>query len=80
MTGEEVAHTFSMSRASVVNLLQETRDRKIVTIVVSSPHLQTVNAALSGDTATVLATNEAMASALISRAVRFPRDGALRRH
>lgn len=67
MTGEEVAHPLSMSRASVVNLLQETRDRNIVTIVVSSPHLQTVNAALSGDTATVLVTNEAMARAHIAR-------------
>ena len=42
MTQEEVADQLGVSRASVVNFLQEARDRNIVTIAVSSRHLQTV--------------------------------------
>jgi DNA-binding transcriptional regulator LsrR (DeoR family) len=45
MTQEEVADQLGVSRASVVNFLQEARDRNIVTIAVSSRHLQTVGLA-----------------------------------
>jgi DNA-binding transcriptional regulator LsrR (DeoR family) len=44
MTQEEVADRLGVSRASVVNFLQEARDRGVVTISVSSEHLQTVRA------------------------------------
>lgn len=80
MTREEVAHSLSIPRASIVNFPQETRDRNIATIVVSSPHLQAVNAVLSGNTATMLVTNKAIAGVLVSRAVRFPGSGVSRRH
>src|SRR6185437_9462277 len=40
MTQEEVAEQLGVSRASVVNFLQEARDRNIVTIAVASGHLQ----------------------------------------
>src|SRR5579872_1353571 len=42
MTQEEVAEQLGVSRASVVNFLQEARDRSIVTIAVASEHLQSV--------------------------------------
>ncbi len=42
MTQEEVADRLGVSRASVVNFLQEARDRGIVTIAVASEHLQSV--------------------------------------
>lgn len=45
MTQEEVADQLGVSRASVVNFLQEARDRNIVTIAVSARHLQTVGLA-----------------------------------
>ena len=45
MTQEEVADQLGVSRASVVNFLQEARDRNIVTIAVSSRHLQTIGLA-----------------------------------
>lgn len=45
MTQEEVADRLGVSRASVVNFLQEARDRDIVTIAVSSQHLQTIGLA-----------------------------------
>ena len=45
MTQEEVADQLGISRASVVNFLQEARDRNIVTIAVASEHLQTVGLA-----------------------------------
>lgn len=45
MTQEEVADQLGVSRASVVNFLQEARDRGIVTIAVASRHLQTVGLA-----------------------------------
>ena len=45
MTQEEVADQLGVSRASVVNFLQEARDRGIVTISVASKHLQTVGLA-----------------------------------
>jgi DNA-binding transcriptional regulator LsrR (DeoR family) len=50
MTQEEVAEQLGVSRASVVNFLQEARDRNIVTIAVASDHLQSVRIArtLSG--------------------------------
>jgi type IV secretory pathway VirB9-like protein len=80
MTEDEVAHPLCMSRASIVNFPQETRDRNIANIVVSSQHLQTVDAALSGNTATMFVTNKAIAGVLVSRAVRFPGSGVSRRH
>lgn len=42
MTQEEVAERLGVSRATVVNVLQEARDRGIVTIAVSPKHLQSV--------------------------------------
>ncbi len=45
MTQEEVAERLGVSRASVVNFLQEARDRNIVTIAVASEHLQSVQIA-----------------------------------
>ncbi|HEY1386869.1 MAG TPA: sugar-binding transcriptional regulator [Dongiaceae bacterium] len=42
MTQEEVADRLGVSRASVVNFLQEARDRGVVTIAVASEHLQSV--------------------------------------
>ena len=42
MTQEEVADRLGVSRASVVNFLQEARDRGTVTIAVASEHLQSV--------------------------------------
>src|SRR6185437_7803891 len=42
---EEVAEQLGVSRASVVNFLQEARDRSIVTIAVASEHLQSVRIA-----------------------------------
>ena len=45
MTQEEVAEQLGVSRASVVNFLQEARDRNIVTIAVASGHLQSVRIA-----------------------------------
>ena len=42
MTQEEVAERLGVSRATVVNTLQEARDRNIVTIAVSPRHLQGV--------------------------------------
>jgi dihydroxyacetone kinase-like protein len=42
MTQEEVADRLGVSRASVVNFLQEARDRAVVTIAVASEHLQSV--------------------------------------
>ena len=42
MTQEEVAERLGVSRATVVNVLQEARDRGIVTIEVSPRHLQSV--------------------------------------
>jgi DNA-binding transcriptional regulator LsrR (DeoR family) len=45
MTQEEVADQLGVSRASVVNFLQEARDRGIVTIAVASVHLQSVRIA-----------------------------------
>ena len=42
MTQEEVADQLGVSRASVVNFLQEARDRGVVTIAVASAHLQSV--------------------------------------
>ena len=45
MTQEEVAERLGVSRASVVNFLQEARDRNIVTIAVASEHLQSVGIA-----------------------------------
>jgi DNA-binding transcriptional regulator LsrR (DeoR family) len=45
MTQEEVAEQLGMSRASIVNFLQEARDRNIVTIAVASEHLQSVRIA-----------------------------------
>jgi DNA-binding transcriptional regulator LsrR (DeoR family) len=45
MTQEEVADQIGVSRASVVNFLQEARDRGIVTIAVASAHLQSVRMA-----------------------------------
>jgi DNA-binding transcriptional regulator LsrR (DeoR family) len=45
MTQEEVAEQLGVSRASVVNFLQEARDRNIVTIAVASDHLQSVRIA-----------------------------------
>jgi DNA-binding transcriptional regulator LsrR (DeoR family) len=47
MTQEEVAEQLGVSRASVVNFLQEARDRNIVTIAVASDHLQSVRIARS---------------------------------
>src|SRR5690242_21531356 len=47
MTQEEVAERLGVSRASVVNFLQEARDRNIVTIAVASEHLQSVQIARS---------------------------------
>ena len=44
MTQEEVADRLGVSRASVVNFLQEARDRGVVTIAVAPEHLQTVRA------------------------------------
>ena len=45
MTQEEVADQLGVSRGSVVNFLQEARDRNIVTIAVAARHLQTVGLA-----------------------------------
>lgn len=45
LTQEEIADRLGVSRATVVNLLQEARERGIVTIAVSSSHLQTVRVA-----------------------------------
>lgn len=45
MTQEGVAEQLGVSRASVVNFLQEARDRSIVTIAVASEHLQSVRIA-----------------------------------
>lgn len=45
MTQEEVADQLGVSRASVVNFLQEARDRNVVTIAVSSEHLRSVRVA-----------------------------------
>src|SRR5690349_2756791 len=45
MTQEEVAERLGVSRASVVNFLQEARDRNIVTIAAASEHLQSVQIA-----------------------------------
>jgi dihydroxyacetone kinase-like protein len=42
MTQEEVADRLGVSRASVVNFLQEARDRGVVTIAVAPEHLQSV--------------------------------------
>jgi DNA-binding transcriptional regulator LsrR (DeoR family) len=42
MTQEEVADRLGVSRASVVNFLQEARDRSVVTIAVAPEHLQSV--------------------------------------
>src|ERR1044071_7192353 len=42
MTQEEVADRLGVSRPSVVNFLQEARDRNIVTIAVASNSLQSV--------------------------------------
>jgi DNA-binding transcriptional regulator LsrR (DeoR family) len=42
MTQEEVAERLGVSRATVVNVLQEARDRGVVTIEVSPRHLQSV--------------------------------------
>jgi DNA-binding transcriptional regulator LsrR (DeoR family) len=42
MTQEEVAERLGVSRATVVNVLQEARDRGIVTIAVSPRHLSSV--------------------------------------
>jgi dihydroxyacetone kinase-like protein len=44
MTQEEVADRLGVSRASVVNFLQEARDRGVVTIAVAAEHLQNVRA------------------------------------
>jgi len=44
MTQEEVADRLGVSRASVVNFLQEARDRGVVTIAVAPEHLQSVKA------------------------------------
>ena len=44
MTQQEVADRLGVSRASVVNFLQEARDRGVVTIAVAPDHLQTVRA------------------------------------
>lgn len=44
MTQEEVADRLGVSRASVVNFLQEARDRGVVTIAVAPDHLQNVRA------------------------------------
>src|SRR4029450_4245366 len=44
MTQEEVADRLGVSRASVVNFLQEARDRGVVTRAVAPQHLQTVRA------------------------------------
>ena len=40
MTQEEVADRLGVSRASVVNFLQEARDRGVVTIAVAPEHLE----------------------------------------
>jgi DNA-binding transcriptional regulator LsrR (DeoR family) len=45
MTQEEVAETLGVSRASIVNFLQEARERNLVTIAVASTHLQSVRIA-----------------------------------
>src|SRR5215510_4630065 len=45
MTQEEVAERLGVSRASVVNFLQEARDRGVVTIAVAPEHLRNVRAA-----------------------------------
>src|SRR5215470_10218393 len=45
MTQEEVAEQLGVSRASVVNFLQEARDRGTVTIAVASEHLRSVRIA-----------------------------------
>lgn len=45
MTQEEVAETMGVSRASIVNFLQEARERNLVTIAVASTHLQSVRIA-----------------------------------
>jgi DNA-binding transcriptional regulator LsrR (DeoR family) len=47
MTQEEVAERLGVSRATVVNVLQDARDRGIVTIAVSPKHLQSVRLAHS---------------------------------
>ena len=45
MTQEEIAERLGVSRASVVNFLQEARDRNVVTIAVAAEHLQSVRIA-----------------------------------
>ncbi|HVY98118.1 MAG TPA: sugar-binding transcriptional regulator [Dongiaceae bacterium] len=45
MTQEEIAEQLGVSRATVVNFLQEARDRNVVTIAVASEHLQSVRIA-----------------------------------
>jgi dihydroxyacetone kinase-like protein len=45
MTQEEIADQLGVSRATVVNFLQEARDRNVVTIAVASEHLQSVRIA-----------------------------------
>ncbi len=45
MTQEDVAERLGVSRATVINLLQDARNRDIVSITVSPLHLQTVRAA-----------------------------------
>jgi dihydroxyacetone kinase-like protein len=45
MNQEEIAERLGVSRASVVNFLQEARDRNVVTIAVASEHLQSVRIA-----------------------------------
>lgn len=64
LTQEEVAEQLAVSRASVVNFLQEARDRGVVTIKVAPRHLQTVGLART------LSSRFGLASALV-----VPRDG-----
>lgn len=45
LTQEEIADRLGVSRATVVNFLQEARERGVVTIAVSSEHLQSVRVA-----------------------------------
>jgi DNA-binding transcriptional regulator LsrR (DeoR family) len=64
MTQEEIAEQLGVSRASVVNFLQEARDRGIVTIAVASEHLQSVRIARE------LAKRRGLASCVV-----VPEDG-----
>jgi DNA-binding transcriptional regulator LsrR (DeoR family) len=45
MTQEEIADQLGVSRATIVNLLQEARDRGVVTIAVASQHMRSVRIA-----------------------------------